>query len=116
MDIIESRVGQTSVLALSGPLNSTTAPALSERGIGLCDIGVRTVLIDLDQVPYLSSAGFRAFVAIHKRADQTGIGMALCGLNEMLRDLLEVSGLQDVFETYPDRTAALAAIAQRGGH
>jgi anti-anti-sigma factor len=114
MDIIETRIGQTSVLALSGPLNSSTAPALSVRGIGLCDTGIRRVLIDLEQVPYLSSAGLRSFFAINKRAEQAGVGMSLCGLNEMVHDLFEVSGLLEIFHIYPDRAAALAAIEQQG--
>jgi anti-anti-sigma factor len=114
MDIIETRAGQTSVLALSGPLNSSTTPALATRGIGLCDTGIRHILIDLEQVPYLSSAGLRSFFAINKRAEQAGIGMAFCGLNEMVRDLFEVSGLLEIFHTYPDRAAALAAIEPPG--
>jgi anti-anti-sigma factor len=113
MDVIGSRVGQTSVLGLSGALDASGAPALSVQAIDLIGTGIRTILIDLDHVPYLTSAGFRSFIAISKRAEQAGAGMVLCGLNEMVHDLFEVSGLRDSFHIYTDRATALAAIAER---
>ena len=114
MDIIESRVGRTSVLALSGGLDTSSAPALSARATELCVPGIRTILIDLAQVPHVTSAGFRSFIAISKHAEQAGIGMTLCGLKDLVHDLFEVSGLLGTFRIFPDRTAALAAIDQQG--
>jgi anti-anti-sigma factor len=114
MDIIESRIGQTSVLALSGALDTSSAPALSAQAIALCDAGIRTILIDLDQVSYMTSAGFRSFIVIGRRAEQNGIGMALCGLNELVHELFEVSGLLSSFRIYKDRASALEAIDQPG--
>ena len=112
MEIIEFRAGQTSVLALAGALDTSSAPALSVQAIGLCDGGNRAILIDLTEVPYLTSAAFRAFIAIRKRAEPAGVVMALCGLNDLLRDLFEASGLMGVFRIYPDRASAVAAIDQ----
>jgi anti-anti-sigma factor len=114
LDIIESRAGQTGVLALSGALDASSAPALSARAIALCDTGVHAVLIDLNQISHVTSAGFRSFIAINKYAEQVGVGLALCGLNELVHDLFEVSGLSGSFRAYPDRAWALAAIAQPG--
>lgn len=116
MDIIESRVGRTGVLALSGALNTLSAPALTNRAIPLCGAGIRTILIDLDKVPHLTSAGLRSFIMINQRAQQAGVGMALCGLNEMVHDLFEVSGMLGIFRIYPDRAAAVAATDQTGEH
>jgi len=112
MDIVEALIGRTSVVTLSGPLDSASAPALSVRGMALCNTGIRTILIDLGQVSYLTSAGFRSFIAINRRAEQAGVALALCGMNELVRDLCEVSGLRDSFHVYPDRAAALVAIDQ----
>jgi anti-sigma B factor antagonist len=114
MNIIESRVGDTNVLALSGAVDTSSAPALTERAVALCGAGTRTVLLDLDDVAYLTSAAFRSFIAIDRRAGQVGVGMALCGLNELVRDLFEASGLSDSFRIYQDQATALAAIEQSG--
>lgn len=114
MDIVESLIGRTNVLTLVGALDTASAPALSARGFTVCDSGIRAILIDLGQVPYLTSAGFRSFIAINKQAEQAGVVMALCGMNELVHDLCEGSGLRDNFRIYPDRTAALAEIDQSG--
>jgi anti-anti-sigma factor len=112
MDIVESRAGRTSVLALTGALDASSAPALSVRALGLCDNDNRAILIDLAQVRYLTSAAFRSFIAIRKRAEPAGVVMALCGLNELTQDLFTASGLQNRFRIYPDQASALAAIDQ----
>ena len=114
MDIIESRVGRTCVLAISGPLNMESAPALSEQAIALCATGIRAILIDLAQVPHLTSSGLRSLLTINKRAEQAGVGTALCGMTELIYDLFDVSGMLGVFRIYADRASALAAIDQPG--
>ena len=114
MNMIESRVGETTVLAVSGAVDTLSAPAMTERASALCDTGTHGILIDLDQVPYLTSAAFRSFIVIGRRAEQCGGGMVLCGLNDLVRDLFEASGLSGSFRIYQDQAAALAAIGQAG--
>jgi anti-anti-sigma factor len=113
MEIIEQRDGQTAILAISGALDTMSAPALSERAIALCENRVRAILINFEQVSHLTSAGFRALMAIQRRTEPASIGLALCGLNELVLDLFEVSGLRSSFRIYPDQASALAAIAER---
>lgn len=112
MDIIESHNDQTGVLALAGRLDTSGAPALAPRAITLCDTGIRALLIDLQRVEYLTSAGFRALIAIRRHTEQASIAMALCGLNDVVHDLFEVSGLLGSFRIYSDRASALAAVAK----
>ena len=112
MDIIESHDGQTGILTLSGRLDTSGAPALSPRAIALCDTGIRALLIDLERVEYLTSAGFRALIAIRRHTTQASIGLALCGLNDVVLDLFEASGLLGSFLIYSDSPSALAAITK----
>ncbi len=114
MDIIESHEGQTGILTLAGPLNNASAPLLSTRAFAVCGSGVRTLLIDLEAVPLLTSAGFRSLIAIKRRASPDSIDLALCGLNDVVRELFEIGGMLDSFRIFPDRASALAAIAGSG--
>lgn len=114
MDIIELHSGHTGVLTLSGRLDTSSASELSSRAIALSDPGIRAVLIDLQHVEYLTSAGFRALIAIRQHAEHRSIGLALCGLNGMVQDLFNVSGLLASFHIYPDATSAIAALAKQG--
>jgi anti-anti-sigma factor len=110
MDITELHEGNTGVLALSGALDSSSAPALTIRAFALCDAGARAIIIDLDQVPHLTSAGFRSFIAIKRRAAETSIVLLLCGLNDVARELFEIGGMLGSFTIVPDRASALASI------
>ena len=112
MDIIESRNGQAGILTLSGRLDTTSAPALAPRAIALYEGGVRAILIDFQRIEFLTSAGFRALIAIRRHAEQTSIDLALCGLNEVVHDLFEASGLLGSFHIYRDPASALAAVTR----
>jgi anti-anti-sigma factor len=114
MDIGESRNGETGILTISGRLDASSSPALPPRASALCDTGIRTLLIDLQQVEYLTSAGFRALIAVKRQAERASVELALCGLNEMVHDLFEVGGLLGSFSIHPDATSALASVAKPG--
>jgi anti-anti-sigma factor len=114
MDIIDSCIGQTRVVTLSGPLNMFSAPSLLIHATGLCATGIGPILIDFEQVPHLTSAGLRALVQINRRAQQFGVGLAMCGLNKVVHDVCDVSGILEVVRAYPDQASALAAIDQPG--
>ncbi len=117
MQITESREGHTGVLALSGALDTMSAAALSTQAIAFCGdgaSGIRTLLVDLADVPYITSAGFRALLVIRKHTELASIGVALCGFNEVVADLFEASAFDSIFAIYPDRATALVAIAEPG--
>lgn len=113
MEINQSRDGQTAILSVAGRIDTLTAPVLTEQAVNLCDTGIRGVLLDMQSVEYMSSAGFRALLMVRRRTQQGAIGLALCGLNALLDDLFEVSGLHGIFRIYSDRAAALAAIGNK---
>ena len=54
----------------------------------------------------------RALIAIRRHAEQTSIDLALCGLNEVVHDLFEASGLLGSFHIYRDPASALAAVTR----
>ncbi|HUB14806.1 MAG TPA: STAS domain-containing protein [Acetobacteraceae bacterium] len=112
MEIAEVRDGQTVIISLAGKLDNASAPILAEKAGALCDTGVHTILIDLQRVEYTTSAGFRALITIKRRAERDSIQLALCGLNELIRDLFDVSGLCDNFRIYQDRASALEAVGE----
>jgi anti-sigma B factor antagonist len=114
MEITALRDGEVGILALTGALDTLHAPALTAKATALSDAGTHTVLIDLAQVRYVTSAGFRSFIEIQRHAERTGGGVALCGLNELVCDLFEVSGFRNIFRVYPDRASALTAMAAQG--
>lgn len=100
-----------SVIKLEGRLDAHGAnevdPALPVGRAG------ETVVLDLAGVNYLSSAGVRVFVALHKRLHAAGGRMFLATVQPYCREVLRISGLEQVFAIFETREAALAEA--RGG-
>jgi anti-anti-sigma factor len=58
------------------------------------------LLIDLRNVLFMDSAGLGALIAAYKIAEQANGELMLCSLNGQARMLLEMTGLESVFQIY----------------
>lgn len=97
------------IVALTGRLDSGAAPTLDQALSPLVEPGGRLVL-DLAKLDFVSSAGLRIFLKTAKQAKTANAGLALCSLNESVRDVFEISGFMTIFAVYSDRAQALAAL------
>ena len=66
MTILKNANGNETVLTLSGWLDTQTAPEL-EAAIGALDSSTPSLILDLKELEYISSAGLRQLVAAHKK-------------------------------------------------
>jgi anti-anti-sigma factor len=69
------------------------------------------VLVDLSNLLYLTSAGFRALLMATDEAEQRSAWFALCGMTATVRDLFEMGGLASVFTIFDSRREAVASRA-----
>ena len=74
MHINAHRVDDTLTLGLTGRLDTTTAPVL-ERELGL--EGIRHLVLDFGECPYISSVGLRELLRAQKRLTTIGGTMLL---------------------------------------
>ena len=96
------------LVVLRGDLDLATAPELRECLVKVIDDGSR-IVIDLEAVDFLDSAGLGILVGGLKRARTRGGELELvCSSREVLKPL-EITGLDRVFTIYDRREAALAA-------
>jgi anti-anti-sigma factor len=92
-----SERGAVSQLALHGRLDSMTAPAVQREIAQLVLDGARQLLIDLNDVSFVSSAGLRVFIAAQQQLSQVGGEVVLVALSGQTEELLRLSGLLDLF-------------------
>ena len=105
----ETRAGAL-LLGASGRLDSNTAGVLEEVLGPRVQAHPATVL-DLAQVPYVSSAGLRVLLIGAKAAKAAGHRLVLAGLSESVREVFDISGFSTIFSIAPDAEAALASLA-----
>ena len=67
------------------------------------------LVLDLSGVTYIDSTGLGTLVGVYSSARGAGADIKLAGLNQRLRDLLQITKLVTVFEVYESVQEALAA-------
>ncbi|MFI0241401.1 STAS domain-containing protein [Streptomyces sp. NPDC016845] len=103
-------VAGATVVALEGEINSTTSGGLQSQLLPLIGQGA-VVLIDLTGISYISSAGLRTLLIVHRHAQQLNAGITLVGLSEEVSFVMSATGFLDFFRIADD----LAAELERAG-
>jgi anti-anti-sigma factor len=55
--------------------------------------GTKKVVLDLQQVRYLASAGFQPLLILHRKLQEEGSRLVLCGLSPVLSEVFRVTKL-----------------------
>ena len=82
---------------------------LREKVQDLLESGQMRVLLNLEKVSYMDSAGIGELVACYKRAKEKGGTVKLLNPSGKVYDLLQLTKLEEVFETYRDEKEALVS-------
>ena len=107
LTIAVERAEAATLVALRGDLDLATAPELRECLVKIIDEGVR-IVVDLESVGFLDSAGLGILVGGLKRARTAGGELELvCSSHDVLKPL-EITGLDRVFTIHSGRDEAFS--------
>lgn len=81
-------------IRVTGRLETVTAPKLEEE-LKTSLRGVKTLIMDLEELEYISSAGLRVLFSAQKTMSKQG-GMIVRNVNEDVMEVFEVTGSVDV--------------------
>ena len=94
MDINKKVNGEALEIALTGRLDTTTAPQLDE--VVKNDLnGITSLVFDLNNLEYISSAGLRVLLSAQKIMNKQG-SMKLVGVSDDIMEIFEVTGFSDI--------------------
>lgn len=110
MEIVESMMNGLAVLEVKGRINSTTAEQFQERLCAAARGGHAGVVVDLKQVAYISSAGFRALLLGARAGSSSGCELALCGVAGEVQRLFDIAGFDGAFATFASREECIARL------
>jgi anti-sigma B factor antagonist len=69
--------------------------------------GATKILLNLSKISYMDSAGIGELVACYKRAREKGGELKLLNPSGKVEDLLQLTKLEEIFETFRDEATAL---------
>ena len=96
MTITEARNNEMLTLTVEGRLDTTTAPIL-EKTINELSDGVTELILDMNQLAYVSSAGLRVLLSTQKKMSKIG-SMKLTGICDEVMDVFEMTGFADILD------------------
>lgn len=103
-------IGEVSVVDLTGKITIGEGDVvLREKVNELLDAGHKKVLLNLEKVKYMDSAGIGELVACFKRAREKNAAVKLLNPSGKVYDLLQLTKLEEVFDTFRDEKEALVS-------
>ncbi len=93
MEIKTKVDGSTMTISVSGRVDTVTAPEL-EAGLKFGD--ATKVVLDLQNVPYMSSAGLRLLLTAHKTMMGNGGELTIANVQPSVREVLDITGFSNI--------------------
>lgn len=109
MEITVTRASHCVIVTVKGRIDSYTAPKLSETLQEITEQGLFRIILNLQEVVYISSAGLRVLIDAQKTCQNKG-ELALVNVPERVLDTLELVGFTSLFRFYPNVQIALEQI------
>jgi len=107
MDFETTKIDAVTVVAMEGNLDTNTSVDAQSHINALIDEGATKLVTDFTKVDFVSSAGLRILLATAKKLGGIGGSLRICGLNEAVNEVFEISGFSTILEVFPSRDNAL---------
>lgn len=107
LSIITDNTQAVSVMAVKGRVDSETAPELDTALSKLLADGRNKIVLNLQGVEYLSSAGLRALVKALKGSQSSGGDVRLASVSEPIKGILLTIGMMQMFKMFSTNEEAV---------
>ena len=108
MEIVERTVSDVTVLDLKGKMTLGEGDEMLKDKINsLLASGKKKLLLNLEAVPYIDSAGIGEVVRTYTTVSRQGGSLKLLNLTKRIEDLLSITKLLTVFDTFDSEAEAV---------
>ncbi len=106
-------VNGVSVVALDGRIVlGEESNALRERVKALMAEGKKKVVLNMDNITFIDSAGLGTLVAAHHSVKTQGASLRLCHLGSKFQEVLQITKLLTVFDVYNSEAEAVSSFSK----
>ncbi len=109
LSIAVESLKRVDLITVTGRIDSSNAEQLDAAFKEILDNGRNNIVMDLSGVNYMSSAGLRSLVAALRECKQRRGDVRLANVSERVGEVLSLSGLNKLFETFDDTTSAVGS-------
>ena len=117
MHIEERNAGDITIVTIAGDitLNKGGDVLLKDKVQSLLQQGRKRLVLDLGGVSYVDSAGLGQLVQIYATTKSNGGALKLLNVTRRLNDLLVVTKLSTVFDTFDTEAEAIGSFGKAAG-
>ena len=108
MELQTERFGDTLVAKTGERVDGANARDFQVALEAAIDTNDSAVIIDLEQLSYISSAGLRVILLTAKSLRSRNANFAVCSLLDTIREIFEISGFDKIITIHDSRAEALA--------
>ncbi|MFO7985647.1 MAG: STAS domain-containing protein [Desulfatiglandaceae bacterium] len=95
------------IAAVNGRIDAVTAPEFERQLNDWVAQGRSDLLMDLNGLDYISSAGLRSMLGIAKKLKKDGRALMLCSLTDTVKEVFDISGFNTIIPIYNSVETAL---------
>ena len=107
MEITTQETGTTAVVSVVGDIDAATASEVTAYVRETISGGWANIIINLGEVPFMSSAGLRFLLDAHQQSQVAGSHVIVAAAQEGVDRVLTTSGFSRILTTYPTVEEAL---------
>jgi anti-sigma B factor antagonist len=110
LDYIDWDIGEVTVINFTGRLTLGQGSERFRQSVReVLERGRRQILLNFDEVFYVDSSGLGELVSALKAVHQAGGVIKLMKLNQLTRDIIQMTRICTLFEVFKDEKSALAS-------
>ena len=98
MQITTNTSNHNLIISLSGRLDTITSPQLEEEINRNSFDEIETVTLNMRALEYISSAGLRVVLKLHKKMTAQGGQLKLINVNDMIMEIFTMTGMDSFLE------------------
>jgi anti-sigma B factor antagonist len=110
MEITTKKFKHCDMVMVKGRVDSATAPKFSEALEAVTQQGIYKIVLDMSGLEYMSSAGFRALLAVQRDCKRFSRGeVLLASVPQRIHEALDLAGFTELFRSFTDPLEAVGS-------
>ena len=110
MDITSQRTDGALIVSAEGRVDGANARKFQKAVENVISDGDGAVVLDMESLSYISSAGLRSILLIAKGLQKRSSKFAVCSLQDPIREVFRIVGFDKIVSIYDSKGEAVKAL------
>ena len=107
MKLLQQRHGAVTLLKPEGPLTEAAADEFAQSARTIITDTLGRFVVDMSGVPFVDSKGLESLLDLTDLLGDSGKVLKLCGTNKTVRQVFEITEIDNLFDHFEDVTSAV---------